>query len=123
MSGERLGEELRAQVVAALLAGQGVTQIANAYSIPKQTVSRIKLSLGDSLGQIETEKVDRFGDLVAGCLESALSAMQAIANTVSESEYVRKQPASEVAVLYGVIADKSIRILEAAENAARSEEA
>jgi transposase-like protein len=114
--------EKRAQVLAALLEGQSVTKVAKDYDIPHSTVSRIKRELGpDVLDAIEHEKKERIADLVENHLRDSLKACAAIAQHAANQQWLSRQSASELAVLYGVLTDKSIRILEAAQSAAERE--
>jgi transposase-like protein len=117
--------ELVARVVAMVLAGQSISSVAREYRIPKGTVSAwVKrqgsvLEAGEAavgeggVATVATQKKERIGDLIIDNLEAQLEATRAIARIVQEGEWIRKQPASELAVLFGVISDKSFRILEA----------
>lgn len=123
MRGKPHSDEVRAQVMAALLAGQGVMEVAARYRLPKATVSRIKNSLtAEQLEQIGTEKKDRIGNLLLGAVAANVEALRSIAETVSEPPYIRGQSAESVGMLYGILADKAVRFLEAAEFAAGAEE-
>lgn len=117
-------EQVRAEVVAALLAGQGVREVSRQYNIPRSTVSRLKNSLSEQeLGQIGTEKRDRISTLVENHLTESLKAATALAQKVTTNEsWFTKQNAADIGVLYGILTDKSIRILEAAESANNQEE-
>ena len=46
-------------------------------------------------------------------LEANLQALTAQAYIASQPEYLDRQPAGELAILHGVMADKSLRLLEA----------
>lgn len=109
----------RAAVMSALLEGQGVTAVANDFNISKATVSRIKKEIDEGLlKQLETEKRKNIGELVGRHLETSLEAAATLAEKVSTNDtWFIKQSASDIAVLYGVLTDKAIRILEAAERA------
>jgi hypothetical protein len=43
-----------------------------------------------------------------------VKALKAIAEAVSEPSYISKQPAESIGMLYGILADKAVRFLEAA---------
>jgi DNA-binding IclR family transcriptional regulator len=118
MKGKETSESVKAQVIAALLSGQGVNEIARNYNLPKATVSRLKNTLtSDQLEQVGTEKKERIGELIAGYLTTALTTLQVQAVHARDKAWLEKQSAENLAVLHGVIADKSIRILEAIEPA------
>jgi transposase-like protein len=116
-------QELIARVVAAVLAGSSVSAVAREYRIPKGTVStwvkRKGRSLvdgapsGETVAVAATQKRERIGDLIIDNLEAQLEATKSIARVVSDDDWIKKQPASELAILFGVISDKSFRILEA----------
>lgn len=108
--------ELRAQVMAALLAGQGVNEVARQYGIDQSVVSRWKAKLPASeLHRIASQKVESFDELLAGCVRAALQAFTTICKETSRPEYIAKQSASEIAVLAGVLKDKALRVLSAFE--------
>jgi transposase-like protein len=114
MKGKAHTDEIRAQAQAALLAGQGVSEVAKQYQLPHSTVSRLKTALGQKLDEVGRKKVRDFGEMLGTYLEANLKALTAQALVASDPKYIQKQPASELATLHGVMADKGIRLLEAA---------
>jgi hypothetical protein len=111
-------QEVKAQVMAALLAGQGVGEIAEQYSLPKSTVSTWKAELGDAQSeQIRTKKSERLDELIYEYLAANLAALREQVEVASDPAYIKRQSADNLAVLHGVMADKAIRILDAAERA------
>lgn len=118
MKGQQHSEETRAQIVAALLAGQGVNEVSRKYNIPKATVSRLKNGLAvEQLEQVETLKKERLTDLIEAHLTQSLKAATGIASKVCDDTWFAKQNAADIGVLYGILTDKAVRILEAAEAA------
>lgn len=121
MRGKKHPDELQSQVIAALLAGQGVGEVAAQYNLDKSVVSRWKTSLpSDKLQQIATktaEKGEQIEEALFGYLIETLTTLKEQVIIAREREYVIKQPAGEFAVLHGVMADKAVRLLEAAERA------
>lgn len=114
--------ELIARVVAAVMAGASVNAVAKEYRIPKGTVSawvkrkggeQVLADRRDAVATAATQKRERIGDLIIDNLEAQLEATKSIAKVVQDGDWIRKQPASELAVLFGVISDKAFRILEA----------
>jgi len=68
--------------------------------------------------RVEPQKLDELGELISDVLRANLRAVQVLAeHVVTEVEWRRKQPASDIAVLTGVLTDKAVRILEALEAA------
>ncbi len=109
--GKAHSDEVKAQVMAALLAGQGVADAARQYHLPEGTVAEWKRQVHG----VQSLKKDELSDLVSGCLREFITSVQVYARETRDPEYIKKQPASEIAVLLGVVADKAFRILEAAE--------
>jgi len=115
--GKKTPDDVRAAIMAALLAGQGVSETAETFQIPQQTVSDLKKLIDPYLERIGRGSVQKLeiGEKVLNVLDTQLQALQAIAEGIKAASYIEKQPASEIAVLYGVIADKAFRILSALE--------
>lgn len=106
--------------MAALLAGQGVTELARQYNLDRSTVKNWQRQLR-AVNPVNQEKQAEIGDLLTHYLESLLVTLQVQTEHFREREWLAKQDASELAVLHGVCADKCVRLLEAAENAAGDE--
>jgi transposase-like protein len=102
--------ELRATVMAALLSGQSVSQIAREYHLPKGTVTSWKTR---KTGLKNATQKSDIGDLVLKYLRTNLEALTSQAEMFKKHAWLSKQSASEVAVLHGVMTDKAIRLLEA----------
>ena len=113
MRGKKLTDDTQAKVMAALLVGAGVVEIARELNLPHQTVSDIKRTIPeDKLGEIRQKKGERIDDLVYDYLVQNLETLRAQAKAVSSESYIQKQPAGELATLHGVMADKTVRLLE-----------
>lgn len=110
-------DETKAQVMAALLAGQSVSSAAQEYKIPKGTVSSWrKVAQGLAAGRVgesATQKSVTLDDLLQGYVEENLVTLREQSVFFRDKGWLKEQPASELAVLHGVIADKTVRILEA----------
>lgn len=118
MRGKRHSEDVRAQVMASLLAGQGVTEVASQYNLDVSVVSRWRSSIpSDQLQVIASKKGDRIEHLLFEYLTETLVTLKEQTILARERDYVTKQPAGELAVLHGVMADKAVRLLEAAHRA------
>ena len=104
--------ETRAAVMAALMEGQSLTQVAKEYKLPKTTVSNWKREAAAAT-QVPNEKRARITELLTGYLEDNLAALRAQAKVMGDPEWVRKQDANEVAVMHGIMTDKAVRLLEA----------
>ncbi len=112
-------DEMKAGAMAALLAGQSVSKVAEEYKIPRGTVGRWSSELRRSLRgpgetfDTEKEKTDRVGELLIEYLQTNLETLQAQSEVFRDREWIEDQSAGEMAVLHGVLCDKTIRLLEA----------
>jgi transposase-like protein len=117
MARREYSDEIKAQVMAALLAGQSISATADKFKIPKGTVSgwarRAGQGINSELATVATQKRERIGHLIIDNLEAEMEATKAMTNVFKDEQWLRKQEASQLAVLYGVIKDKTHRVLEA----------
>lgn len=114
--GLKTSAETRAAVMAALLAGQGVSEVAAQFNVSAPTVSRIKKQIPtDQLKELERRQEEDFGSLLAGYLRETIITLREQAIFFRNKTWLFRQSASEVAVLHGVSCDKAIRLLEAIE--------
>lgn len=112
----RRPDEVRAAVMAALLAGQGVSAVARQYGIPKQTVSEWRRSIARQTGQLPGQpgqEKPTLGAMVEALLREALDAAREGMAQVHDSEWRGRQSASELGTFVGIITDKAVRLLEA----------
>jgi transposase-like protein len=102
-------EQVKAAVMAALLAGQSLAEVSREYKVPKSTVCRWKKE-GVPLDGPQKKDV---GILLLDYLETNLETLRTQAEVFRDRDWLLKQSASEVAVLHGVMTDKAVRLLEA----------
>ena len=108
--------EQKAQVIAALLAGQSVSAIARQFKVDRTTVHRWRAAAGlNGTTLLQQEKRGEIDDLVGNLLRTIIETLQIQAQQCQDKEWIKRQPASELAVFFGVLADKAFRILEAAD--------
>jgi transposase-like protein len=113
--GKAHSPETKAAVIAALLAGQGVNEVATRYKVDKAVVSRWRQALpAQELQQVATEKKERLVDLIENHLKASLHGAAKIAGQAHDDAWRSKQSAENLAVFYGVLSDKSIRLVEIA---------
>lgn len=113
----KYSEEQKAAVMAALLSGQSVTHCAKTYRIPRGTVAGWSAELNRD-APVSNEKRVEVGELIVEYLRANLETLKAQTLTFRDPAWLSKQNASELAVLHGVIADKTFRLLEALEPSA-----
>jgi hypothetical protein len=102
--------------MAALLAGQGQTQVAKEYHLPVPTVARWAMEFrraGNSLPIPTTDCVE-IGDQLILLVKTSLETMRQMQEFFRDPSYLDKQTAADAAILYGVTTDKVVRLLEAA---------
>lgn len=105
-------EATKAAVMAALLTGQSISYVAKEYKIPHGTVATWSRNLQRD-HTVSNEKRERIGELIIDNVEAELLTTIAMQDVFTDKEWLKKQSASELAVLYGVIKDKTHRVLEA----------
>ena len=114
MNGRKYNSETKAAVMAALLTGQSMSSVAAEYDIPEGTVKSWKARQNrHPVASVATTKKEEIGNLLVGYLEELLITLQVQVKVFRDEKWIKKQSASEVAVLHGVVADKGIRLLEA----------
>ncbi len=112
---QQYDDQTKAAVMAALLMGQSVSEVAKEYKIKPSTVRGWKSRQlnGEGVAIVTTQKREIIGALMLDGVEAQLIATKAMADVFKDPDWIRKQTASEIAVLFGVISDKTYRILEA----------
>jgi transposase-like protein len=104
-------DETKAAVLAdVVLIGAGAAAAKHGISVNTVKTWKLRSRAGSA---VEPLKKERIGEMVAAYLEANLQALTAQAYVASDPQYIEKQPAESLAVLHGVMADKSIRLLEA----------
>lgn len=115
MRGRRHSDETRAAVIAALLAGQGVNQVADKFGLDSGMVSRWKQSVPAEIWDgIKEQKKERLVDLVEAHLMASLKASTKVAEQAHNDKWRDQQSAENLAVFYGVLSDKAFRLIEIA---------
>lgn len=108
--------ETKAAVMAALLDGQGVTETAEQYDVPRSTVSYWKSQIsGGELAALDQKKANELGDMILAYVIRNIATVTSQLETAGDQGWLGKQSASEFAVLHGVLVDKAVRILGALE--------
>lgn len=106
--------ETKAQVMAALLAGQSISQVADEYRMPRSTVGSWSAELNrQHVYETDPNTKKEIGSLLLEYVRAVLTTLQAQTEVFRDAKWIRQQDASEVAVLHGVLADKAFRLLEA----------
>lgn len=112
--GRHLTDVEKTEIGCALLSGLGISEVARRYSLPKQTVHRIKQGLGPRVEQANEIRRESMDELLVKAMVANLDAQHAIAEVATDAEYLRSQNALGIAALYQRLSDHSIRLFEAA---------
>lgn len=98
--------DLRAEVVAAVMAGTTIAQAARQYGLSKRTVAN-----WCDLGTNGTDHARDLGELILELIADHVTAIQAQLQAATRPEWLEKQPAAELAQLVAVERDTVLRLL------------
>ena len=108
----RYTDDFKAEVMAALLAGQSIREVAEDYDVPRGTVGGWSAKLRDAgVPNVSDSKKEEIGDLLLEMVREQIQAAIAMLKHFQDKSWLRDQDAAEMAVLYGVNDDKLQRIL------------
>ena len=111
---EQHSPEVKAAAMAALLAGQSISEVAAEYNIPKGTIKSWRnRQKGEPVASVATPKKEEIGDLLIEYIRLSLQSLQAQVQHFGDKTWLANQDADALAVLHGVQTDKAIRLLEA----------
>ncbi len=102
--------EKRAAVLAELATGASVSATARAHGVDRATVIAWR-DLSDQ--PVAQQKRADLGEQLYGYLDESIAALRSQLRTFGDEAWLKKQPAGELAILHGVIADKTTRLLQA----------
>ena len=105
--------ETKAAVLAALMAGQSISEVARDYKIPSGTIKGWKADTKRFSQPVEPEKKIEIGDLLLEYLRENLVTLKEQSIHARKAEWLDRQSAADLAVLHGVSVDKAVRLLEA----------
>jgi hypothetical protein len=106
--------ELRAQVIAAIEAGETKLGAARRFNVPETTVRRWYAEERPKV-EIAADKRQEIADLFVVAMKEALETFIHIARFVRSDEYLKVQDASGLTVLAGTLFDKGARVSAALE--------
>lgn len=107
-------EEVKAAVMASLMAGQSLGNAAKEFGVPKSTVAGWAKEIGTSLAsaRVPDAKKEQIQGLLIDLFIAKLKSQISLAEHAGDKDWLEKQDASAVAMLLGVSDDKLIRLLE-----------
>lgn len=111
-------ERLTAQVITCLVAGKTIEDTAAELDISITWVRRVKDELPeDFVAYFAQAKSNEISSLIEQGLRAQLLAMIKIVEVTNDELWLKAQRAPELATFFGVINDKTIRVLAAIERA------
>jgi transposase-like protein len=106
--------KVKGAAIASLLTGDTVSEVATKHGLDKSVVSRWKARIPKGeLQRVATKKGEQIDCKIFECAKSNLESLTAQAKTTGDPEWIRQQSAKDLALLHGVMFDKSLRILDA----------
>lgn len=104
--------ELRAQVIAAVVAGESLTTVANRFGVGKATVERWSREYRP-VQPNNARTREEIGALVYDTVVETLRALTARTRVTGSEDWVAKQSAADLAALAAADWDRVIRVLAA----------
>ena len=111
-------DTIRAAALADLLLGCTISEVARKHGVDRKTVRGWKDAypqVSPSPPVVPQQKERDLGALVADYLATGLQTLTAQARVAGDPDWITQQPAGELAIFHGVLADKLVRILAALE--------
>lgn len=113
MRGKAYAKDLRARAIAALIAGESPTAVADRLNLPRTSVRNWRLALGpEKLAEVSRNTDGRLDALVCDYLEQLLRALSAQGIAVKDPEYLGTQSARDIAALYERMTDGAVLMLD-----------
>jgi transposase-like protein len=100
--------------------GESPSALSKETGIPRNTLAGWRdQQMPEVIERMETEAKDKMALQFEEYLDEIHETELFILRSVRNERYIRSQKASDLGLLFGVIDDKKVRVLEAAERAAR----
>ncbi len=108
-------QQQKSEVLAAILTGSSLLSVAEETGIPYSTIQRWSVTEPRKLGIVEhvEDEKEELGALVTEYIRESLRTLTVQARQFASPDWLQKQSANDVAILHGVMADKTIRVLSA----------
>jgi len=111
--------EVKAEVIGSWIAGSSLNHLASAHGITKSTIQgwvkgRTRTAL---VPKNEKTPEDYLDDIAWRHIDAGQLATEAILRKATDAGWLDKQNADALAIFYGVIADKQLRLLAAFQRA------
>jgi transposase-like protein len=107
--------DVKAAALAALATGESLHSVARRLGISRATLRRWRGSAAPLVAQGDPQKTQQIGAQLCGFLEESIETLTTQARVVRDDAWLRRQSAADLAVLHGVMFDKTARLLAAFE--------
>ncbi len=101
----------KAQVLAALAGGESAHRAAARFDVPRTTVRRWRRDLWAHVANGPQKKEGLLAEQLLGYLEESIETQRAQAAFMRDPEWLVKQNAAALAMLFGTVFDKTVRLL------------
>jgi transposase-like protein len=102
---------LKADVVAALVAGGKLADVCREFGVPKSTVERWKIEHVGASRPLHERTREAVGALILDTIIDSLQALRVQAGTLGDPDWIKNQSAAELAALRQVEWDRLLRLL------------
>ncbi len=103
--------QVKAQVLAALAVGESAHRAAERFGVPRTTVRRWRRDLWAHVANGPQKKEGVLGEQLLDYLSESIETQRAQAAFMRDPEWLLKQNAAGLAMLFGTVFDKTVRML------------
>jgi hypothetical protein len=109
-------DHIKAQALAALIAGQSFSEVARSFNVPIGTLKSWKQRDVAGVATVDASgasaKKEQIGALLLDYLVTTLGTLAAQQRVFADETWLKQQSAESLAILHGVSVDKAVRLLE-----------
>ncbi len=110
--------EQKATALAALATGDSIRNVSRRLGISRNTLTVWRAEL-PSTAVAEPQKKEALGEQLYGYLEESIDTLTEQVRCAGDVAWIRQQNAAQLAMLHGVMFDKTVRLLAALQPAER----
>lgn len=106
--------EVRAAALAGLATGESISSVSRRLGVSRAAIIRWRDTTDMPTATIvQQQKKAELGEQLFGYLQESITTLEFLVKFTRNEAWLRRQSAGDVAVLYGVLTDKAVRILGA----------
>jgi hypothetical protein len=111
-------EKLTAAIITSIVAGKTINEICAEFGVSDTVVIRIRKDLPEGFIEFFAKaKTNEISTLIEDGLKAQLLALRKIVEVTNDEVWLKGQRAPELATFFGVVSDKTVRVLAAIERA------